>query len=424
MPLIIFLALWCVAIAGVAQCRLVKVGPGYSSTSVNTAVFRRSSIVSGDSLQYIAYYNPSGFLTLGCRKRAGDDWTLRATPYRGRVEDAHNVASIGLDGNGILHVAFDHHGDTLRYARTLHPGSLELGPLETMTGAPGETDVTYPEFHSLPGGDLLFAFRSGVSGAGNLVLNRYHAGEERWERLHNVVIDGEGQRNAYWQIHVDAKGTVHLSWVWRESWLVETNHDLCYACSHDGGITWEDSGGSPLSIPITAASAEYAWRIPQGSELINQTDMTAGPAGLPVIATYWREKGDSVPQYRIVQLGEDGWKASQVGQRTTPFSLSGGGTKMIPISRPRVVADGATTFMIFRDSERGSKVSMARSTDGADWSVTDLTDFTVDAWEPSIDEDLWRRERKLHIFVERTAQGDGERAVTMGAQTVYVLEYN
>ncbi len=422
MIFIILFAFLCPVFTAAAQGHLVEVGPGYSSTSVNTAVFRRSSLASNDSLQYIAYYGPDGFLTLGLRRLPEGEWTLHNTGYRARVEDAHNVASIGLDGRGILHVAFDHHGDTLRYARTIMPGSLELGPLETMTGLQGESDVTYPEFHSLPRGDLLFAFRSGVSGAGNLVLNRYHAGEERWERLHDIVIDGEGQRNAYWQIHLDHAGTLHLSWVWRESWLVETNHDLCYARSRDGGLTWEDSSGRPLALPITAGSAEYAWRIPQGSELINQTDMTADPAGRPIIATYWREEGDSVPQYRIVRLGSGGWEASQVSRRHTPFSLSGGGTKMIPISRPRVAADGDETYVIFRDSERGSRVSLARSSDGKNWSVADLSDFSVGAWEPSIDEDLWRRERKLHIFVQPTAQGDGERTVATEPKPVYVLE--
>ena len=41
-----------------------------------------------------------------------------------------------------------------------------------MTGK-DEDDVTYPEFYRMPDGDLLFAYRSGASGRGNLVLNRY-----------------------------------------------------------------------------------------------------------------------------------------------------------------------------------------------------------------------------------------------------------
>jgi hypothetical protein len=44
---------------------------------------------------------------------------------------------------------------------------------------------------------MLFAYRSGRSGCGNLVLNRYSVKEKVWTRLHDVLIDGEGARNAY-----------------------------------------------------------------------------------------------------------------------------------------------------------------------------------------------------------------------------------
>ena len=114
----------------------------------------------------------------------------------------------------------------------------------------------------------------------------------------------------------------------------------------------------------------------------------------------------------------------QVSDRKTPFSLSGGGTKMIPIARPRIVVDGREIFYIFRDAERGSKVSMAHASDVSqgEWTVTDLTDFSVEAWEPSHDTELWKHNRRLHLFVQHTKQGDGERRVEFEPQPVYVLE--
>ena len=55
---------------------------------------------------------------------------------------------------------------------------------------------------------------------------------------------------------------------------------------------------------------------------------------------------------------------------------------MIPIARPRIVVEGGEVFYIFRDEERGSRVSMAHATDvgTSKWTITDLTDFSVDAW--------------------------------------------
>ena len=101
-----------------------------------------------------------------------------------------------------------------------------------------------------------------------------------------------------------------------------------------------------------------------------------------------------------------------------------GGTKMIPIARPRIVVGGGEVFYIFRDEERGSCVSIAHATDLAisQWTITDLTDFSVDAWEPSHDTELWKKQRKLHLFVQHTRQGDGERMAEIEPQMVYVLE--
>ena len=405
------------------EAHLVEVGEGYSQTSVNTAIFRNNSLVTQGDEQYISYYDADGYLMLGRRKLGSGQWTLHRTQYKGNVADAHNIISMMLDGDGYIHVAFDHHGHKLNYCRSLAPRSLELGEKEPMTGV-DEDNVTYPEFYLLSGGDLLFVYRSGSSGRGNLVMNHYSVKERKWMRVQDVLIDGEDKRNAYWQLYVDESGTIHLSWVWRETWLVETNHDLCYARSFDKGLTWYKANGEKYNLPICLENAEYACRIPQNAELINQTSMSADASGHPYIASYWRDPDSDVPQYRIVWHDGQAWHNRQVSRRRTPFSLKGGGTKMIPISRPRIVVDGGEVFYIFRDEERGSKVSMAYANDVAysPWTVTELTDFPVDAWEPSHDTELWKRKRELQLFVQHTKQGDGERTVEFEPQPVYVLE--
>ena len=408
----------------VHSSNLSKVGEGYSGTSVNTAIFRNNSVVTDvkNNIQYVSYYDSDGYVVLGKRASGSDDWEVVRTPYKGNINDGHNIISIMVDGDGYLHLSFDHHNNKLNYCRSVAPGSLQMTEKMPMTGK-DEDFVTYPEFYKLPDGDLLFVYRSGGSGRGNLVMNRYDLSSRKWERVHDVLIDGEGERNAYWQLCVDVKGTIHVSWVWRESWLVETNHDICYACSHDGGLTWQKSTGETYSLPINADNAEYVWRVPQESELINQTSMSTDAEGHPYIATYWKEQGDSVPQYRLVWLDADScWRQNVVSKRSTPFSLSGGGTKMIPIARPRVVVDGKKAYFLFRDEERGSRVSMAVTEDKGNWSVTDLTDFSVDAWEPSFDTELWNHKRKLNVFVQTAHQGDGEQSVESAPTPVYVLE--
>ena len=401
-----------------------EIAPAYAATSVNTAIFRANALATHGDTQYACFYDPDGYVTLASRPvDGGGKWHTERTPYRGNVADAHNVACIGIDGDGYLHLAFDHHGHPLRYCRSTAPGSLEMGPLETMTGMAGEDNVTYPEFHTLPGGDMLFLFRSGASGRGDMVMNRYDTAQGRWRRVHDVLIDGEGQRNAYWQTCVDSRGTLHVSWVWRETWMVETNHDVCYARSRDGGATWERSDGSPYTLPVTMASAETVARVPQGRELINQCSMDADADGRPIIAMYWRDEADSVPHYRVIEHDGTQWRSSVAVRRHTPFTLSGGGTKMIPIARPRIVAgaDGAA-YMLLRDAERGSRASLAwRESRRGKWRVADLTDYSVDAWEPAVDMDLWRHSGRLDVYVQRSSQGDGERVTAAPPSPAGVL---
>ena len=419
----LLLLLLCLCGYGMAYPQLVRVGEGYSNTSVNTTVFRNSPLVTDGDTQYISYYDPEGYLVLGKRQIGSAEWTLKRSQYKGNVSDAHNVISMMVDGEGYIHVSFDHHGHPLNYCRSVAPGSLELGPKEAMTGT-DEQDVTYPEFYKMPDGDLIFVYRSGASGRGNLIMNRYDLDTHRWERVQDILIDGEGQRNAYWQLYVDEKGTIHLSWVWRETWMVETNHDLCYASSPDGGKTWYTSADEPYTLPIRKGNAEYAWRIPQNSELINQTSMCTDAEGHPYIVTYWREPDSDVPQYRVVWNDGTRWNMREVMKRTLAFSLKGGGTKMIPIARPRIVVDGNKACFVFRDAERGSKVSMAYTDDlrKGEWKVKDLTGFSVEAWEPSLDTELWKQQKRLHLFVQTAYQGDGEKTVEKEPTPVYVLE--
>jgi hypothetical protein len=403
-----------------------QAGMGWAGNSVNTVVFRKNSVVTHGNIQYIAYYDSTGHVVLGKRNLPAGKWEIKQTSFKGNISDAHNAISIMADGKGFLHIAWDHHNHPLRYARSISPGSLELGPKMPMTGI-SEQKVTYPEFHRLPGGDLIFLYRDGQSGEGNLVLNRYDLKTGTWKQLYSNLIDGEKQRNAYWQACIDTRGTIHLSWVWRETGDVATNHDLCYARSADGGISWTRSTGERYRLPINASNAEYVARIPQKSELINQTSMYADEDGKPFIASYWREEKDSVPQYHLAYISDGGWKILNTGFRKKAFSLSGGGTKRIPISRPQIVAwknrNAQSCIIIFRDEERGSRISAALCKDIRvnNWHLQDLSPEAVGSWEPSYDTELWKRTKTLALFVQYTDQKDSEGRSDLPAQAVSVL---
>lgn len=408
--------------------RLIPIAEGWARNQINAVIFRRNSVTTHGRTQYAAFYDADSKVVLARRTLGTTRWETKRTSLLGKTEDAHNSISIAVDGRGFLHVAWNHHNSTLQYRRSVRSGSLELAPESAMIGN-SEARVTYPEFYNLPGGDLLFLYRDGASGSGNLILNRYDVKTRRWTRLQDNLIDGEGQRNAYSQMTVDRQGTIHLSWVWRETPDVSTNHDMCYAKSMDGGKSWRKTSGQQYQLPITAGTAEYVWRIPQGSELINQTSMAADSFGRPYIATYWRPQGESVPQYFVIYHDGTRWQSSQVTHRTTAFSLSGEGTRRIPISRPQIVIRSARgrseAFLVFRDSERGSRVSVATSKDlgGGLWVVKDLTNDSVEMWEPTLDTTVWEKKKEIHLLVQRVGQGQREGLENVPAQVVSVLEW-
>jgi hypothetical protein len=406
----------------------VPIGLGWAKNAVNTTIFRKNSVVSHKGYQFVAYYDSVGYVVLAKRKLTTNNWQVQRTNFKGNVKDAHNVISIMIDGDGFVHLSWNHHGNVLHYSKSIAPFGLEMSPEMPMTGVK-EAKVTYPEFYRLANGDLLFFYRDGSSGNGNFIINKYNIATKAWQRLQDVLINGEGKRNAYWQACVDVKGTIHVSWVWRESADVSSNHDMCYAASDDGGVSWRKSNGAVYALPITQATAEVVLAIPQKSELINQTSMTADEDGNPYIATYFKPQGSNVPQYQLIYFNGKSWQVNQVSNRQTPFSLSGVGTKKIPISRPQIIVGKAngklTAIMLYRDEENGSVASAATCKDLAtnSWATKNITTTALDNWEPSYDTELWKQSKKLHIFIQKAGQGDGEKLENLAPQPVYVLEW-
>lgn len=407
---------------------LMPIGDAWAKNSINTTIFRQDPITTAGDRQFAAYYNADAKVVIADRKIGETEWHQTVTSLAAKnIKDAHNSISIMADGDGYLHMSWDHHNNPLNYVRSKSPATPDFEPAQ-MIGS-NEKSVSYPQFFKLANGDLLFMYRDGASGNGNLALNRYDTKTKTWKQVHGNLISGEKKRNAYWQACVDAKGTLHVGWVWRESPNVASNHDICYARSEDGGETWMKTDGTKYTLPITAATAEIADPVPQKSDLMNQTSICADGEGRPVIATYYRPAGDKAVQYVIVRFDGQKWVSTPVTQRTGSFTLSGAGSKALSISRPQVIArtqDGKTgIWMIFRDADRGSKVSLAGCADltNPTWTVTDLTDFSVRFWEPSFDHVRWERDGVLNLYVQNAGQGDGEKLEEIAPQPAHVLEW-
>ncbi|RZK58526.1 MAG: neuraminidase, partial [Pedobacter sp.] len=187
---------------------------GWANNSVNTVIFRKNALTTFKNNQYAAYYDTDQFVVLAKRKLNAQTWDVIKTQYKGDATDAHKSISIMVDGRGYLHIAWGQHNNNLNYAKSIKPESILLGQKQAMLGLK-EGKVSYPEFYKLANGNLLFLYRDGGSGNGNLMINQYDLDTKAWTRIQDNLIDGQGKRNAYVQTAIDAKGAIHLSWVWR-----------------------------------------------------------------------------------------------------------------------------------------------------------------------------------------------------------------
>lgn len=80
--------------------------------------------------------------------------------------------------------------------------------------------------------------------------------------------------------------------------------------------------------------------------------------------------------------------------------------------------------MVYRDEERGFKVSLAPCKEIASkkWTVQALTEQPVGMWEPNYNRVLWRQAGTIHVFVQQVEQAEAEGMTDAAATQVNVLQ--
>lgn len=275
--------------------------------AINGASFQVGALQTFGRYQYTAWYTNDTNASVMVARRPVSGTTAgpwdavntgsRFTNGKGS-SDAHNVISFGIAGDGSIHMAWDMHNNNLRYRRTA-AGLATTGSgwgssmfqAEQAFLMPGEstvTSVTYPNFVAKPNGGLLLAIRRGGSGNGDNWLYDYDDGVWHDGRMvisrtgtftdvFNPASGPSTSRNAYWNGYdYGPDGTLYNTWTWRESTNQYANHDICFASSADGGITWRNNAGAVIgdtaaSRPITLASpGQIVQAIDRTQSLINQ----------------------------------------------------------------------------------------------------------------------------------------------------------
>lgn len=394
--------------------------------NVNGRSYQRSPLTSFRGYQYATYYDGNRNVCVARRKLPAGAWeVLRFTDYVITNHDSHNVVALGIcEGDGTIHVAFDHHKDPLNY-RVSSPGvatnpdsvnwstSLfssitdELGALGTLT------DVTYPSFFSAPDGDLMFYYRKGGSGSGDGMIHEYRGDTGQWTSgmgrfisqsgsYSGVVSSNSTRRNPYLNGISYGGDRLHVSWGWREnSGGTQFNHDLNYAYSDDDGRTWRNSGGSQIGTTNGSAISINSNRIvvapiPENSRLSNQYTHYAYPDGRCHVILTHQQSGSSTVRYHHYWRSAGGSWSSEV------LSFSG--------SRPKLVGDDHGE--LFLAYESGNLLRIAKGTPNSSqtawsWATIHSQSGRSEGGEGHIDTSRWESERVLSVYGQESAASNG-----------------
>ena len=278
-------------------------GGGLFGRSLNVVAHQTSPLLTAGDFQYVTWYQLSRnqeHVMLGRRDLAtpGSDWEIFDTGlnlFNGDANDddkdagfatqtqpwdSHCAINLGISGDGVIHIAYDHHSNPLNYLRSVAGAATGawtrtdvFGVTETMDaledsfrpGDPILLAVTYPRFvTNAVTGDMVATYRLGQSGAGNLYISNYNSQSGEWTQGREFINGNDGapyndsaitginststSRNPYLNdINFGPNGTLHATFTWRETANGTANHGLNYITSNNNGLTWLNDSANQVA---------------------------------------------------------------------------------------------------------------------------------------------------------------------------------
>lgn len=297
--------------------------------AANTVNFSLETV--GDQ-QFVAYYDSNRMMTVASRSLNSDTWT-KATLDSRLLWDSHNSVTLGIDKMGYIHVSGNMHNHPLCYYRSSDPYDVTtLKRIDFMVGYE-ETEVTYPKFFYTKTGDLLYSYRTGSSGDGNIHVNRYLPQKDLWQRhLDQPLFEGReadgSTRNAYHQYTYDSEGNLHFAWIWRWTPMVETSHNICYAVTPDL-INWFDAAGNSISFPFSPDSPDtMVDPIPsKGGSHNGRVKLAIDSEKNPIIG-YVKYDENGLTQLYLSRFENGSWTPKQISDWDFRWKFHGGGDTM------------------------------------------------------------------------------------------------
>lgn len=291
--------------ADIVQTESVDVAPVWAGHPLDFAM-----VTKGQN-QFVAYYDTARRMTVAKRTIGSTSWIRTILPTTVGW-DSHNGIAMALDDSDYIHVSGNMHNVALIYFRSNKPLDIAAFTKLGMTGTT-ESSMTYPVFVTAPNGQLFFQFRDGGSGNGTTLWNVYSSTAKKWTRVGTTgLFDGLGLCNAYPSNPVmGPDGMFHVVWMWRETPVANTNHDLSHIRTSDL-VNWQTISGKALTLPITPNTAGVVIdSVDPGHGLTNMDFGIGWDAQKRPVASYHRYNADSISQIFDARYENGRWAIHQ-----------------------------------------------------------------------------------------------------------------
>ena len=372
----------------------------------NAVVFTAQQMETFNGTQYLVYWDESQQLVISKRVLATGVLSKHTLPAvtLGAV-DTHYNCSMAIDANGRILIAYNTRNSSIKWRYSTNTEDITSWSAEQvgMTGV-NESSAGYPAFMYGPNKKVLFIYRNGISGNGDVMLNTWDATGLTWSALQHTFLAGTTESPDsspyWWNPAITADGSIHLFWCYRVTDQAESNENMHYAKSTDGGVTWTKSDNTAYTLPITSANAEVVESIAQGENLINQGNSAVDSNGNPHVI-YQRNDASNVIQLYHAYLDNGAWAVEQVTDRKVATILAGGFTVSTVMSRFGIVIyDNNDIAIMGRDRELGNGLLFyVKQAEVGEWEKRNVGGIALNGWEAQYDRALFAATNELHLLV-------------------------
>lgn len=404
-----------------------ELGESWAANSVNCVPFRYHALLSRGGAQYGAYYNDSGAVVVFKRVGTHIEYKSFSAP---EPSDAHCSISLGFDERDALHVCYGGHNSQLFYLRASEP--LDITTIEAAALLiDGEAVVgTYPYF-LLPSAvcGLSLIYREGYAERGAVIALRWLENAKSWAPDRPSLLNGRAGMlygaGPYLNTPVEyPNGDIGLFHVWRTAppppYIGEVwNSGIGYFIWQRGSGRLCTQHGVTIERPVWRHSGEWIYSVPLRSNLINQAGAALLPNGEPAACTYWGLPGTPA-QIQLVIRQDGVWTARQLTDFKTEFTLTGAGTRPLPLSRPVMLACELGILVLYRSSEQGGQLRavVLSGENLRDRREILLWEGNLGHYEPVMDLPRWSASRILSMYIQKCTQPEGDDGVLLRSSAV------